>query len=275
MGPSQNVSSQSAAIAMEPQNGISNGEKSSTTEQSISSPDTPLNSPFPENDKSTPEAVSSDAANSSSSISSNVTNESPSTQVMERPTKESYRIPSSVFTKPESGKETEWSVASNESLFSIHLDNTSFSREQFLWNSEENGEASERRMHDLSPVASSRQLAKGGFDGAETSMRDFLRDSKDQNHGVKCNVEVRPGRVSYESTTSAKSFAFPILTGDVDKQPSKKSRPEKKQPQPLPLPLSLPSPQEERESLETPQAEQKVAAPRKWFSCFLCCSSCS
>ncbi|XP_019199882.1 PREDICTED: uncharacterized protein LOC109193498 [Ipomoea nil] len=257
MGPSQNVSSQSAAIAMEPQNGISNGEKSSTTE----------------NDKSTPEAVSSDAANSSSSISSNLTNESPSTQVMERPTKESCRIPPSVFAKQESGKETEWSVASNESLFSIYLDNMSFSRDQFLWNSEELGGSSESRMHDLSPVASSSNLGNGGFDGAETSMREFLRDSKDQNHGGKCKVEVRPCRLSHASTTSGKSFAFPILTGDVDKPPSTKSRPEKKQPQPLPSPSPLP--QQERESLETPQAEQKVAAPKRWFSCFLCCSCCS
>lgn len=215
MEPLQNGTSQSA-IAMEPQHGISNGEKSSTTQQSISSPDTPLDSPLSENDnkydKSTPEAVSNDAANSSSSISSNLTTESPSTQVMERPSKKSYRIPSSVFAKGESRKDTEWSVASNESLFSIQLDNMSFSRDQFIWNSEEHGElgeAYENRMDDLSPVASSRKLTKGGFDAAETSMREFLRDSKEQNH-QKCDAEGRTGRLSHESGTSGKSFAFPM-----------------------------------------------------------------
>lgn len=56
---------------------------------------------------------------------------SPPVQVMGRPTGyDPHRIPSSVFvTKPATAME--WSVASNESLFSIHMGNNSFSREQF------------------------------------------------------------------------------------------------------------------------------------------------
>lgn len=40
------------------------------------------------------------------------------------------RIPSSVFSKPSTPME--WSVASNESLFSIHVGNSSFSRDHFI-----------------------------------------------------------------------------------------------------------------------------------------------
>ena len=39
------------------------------------------------------------------------------------------RIPSSIFTRTKSTSPMEWSVASNESLFSIHMGNSSFSRD--------------------------------------------------------------------------------------------------------------------------------------------------
>ncbi|GAB2270121.1 hypothetical protein Dimus_005029 [Dionaea muscipula] len=58
--------------------------------------------------------------------------QSPPVQVMERPFHDSaYRIPSYVFARNKSGME--WSVASNESLFSINTGNTSFTREQYGW----------------------------------------------------------------------------------------------------------------------------------------------
>lgn len=40
------------------------------------------------------------------------------------------RIPASIFSKPSTPRE--WSMASNESLFSIHVGNTSFSKDQFF-----------------------------------------------------------------------------------------------------------------------------------------------
>ncbi|KAM1102590.1 hypothetical protein ACFX19_011401 [Malus domestica] len=60
--------------------------------------------------------------------------ESPSIQMMDRcgGGYDPYRIPSSVFSRSKSNKELEWSVASNESLFSIHLGNNSFSRDHIL-----------------------------------------------------------------------------------------------------------------------------------------------
>ncbi|KAL7132695.1 hypothetical protein ABFS83_12G091500 [Erythranthe nasuta] len=53
---------------------------------------------------------------------------SPMVQVMERPGDyDPNRIPSSIFSRPSTP--TEWSVASNDSLFSIHIGNNSFSRD--------------------------------------------------------------------------------------------------------------------------------------------------
>ncbi|KAL9227315.1 hypothetical protein vseg_003017 [Gypsophila vaccaria] len=59
--------------------------------------------------------------------------ETPPVQVMERPSDASaYRIPSYVFARDKvSNPNPEWSIASNDSLFSIHTGNTSFSRDQF------------------------------------------------------------------------------------------------------------------------------------------------
>lgn len=52
----------------------------------------------------------------------------PIIQVMERPGDfDPNRIPSSIFSRPSTP--TEWSVASNDSLFSIHIGNNSFSRD--------------------------------------------------------------------------------------------------------------------------------------------------
>lgn len=59
--------------------------------------------------------------------------ESPPVQVMERPADDSgYRIPSYVFASNKSSN-PEWSLASNESLFSIPAGNMSFTRDQFSW----------------------------------------------------------------------------------------------------------------------------------------------
>ncbi|KAK7354325.1 hypothetical protein VNO80_19784 [Phaseolus coccineus] len=57
--------------------------------------------------------------------------QNPPIQVMERPenpsTSSNYRFPSHVFDRHKSKSNTQWSTASNESLFSIQMGNTSFS----------------------------------------------------------------------------------------------------------------------------------------------------
>ncbi|RZC59974.1 hypothetical protein C5167_021733 [Papaver somniferum] len=68
-------------------------------------------------------------------VSSGLVKQSPPIQVMGRTDnfENSYRIPSSVFSRSKSTTPQEWSVASNESLFSIHVGNNSFSREQMAF----------------------------------------------------------------------------------------------------------------------------------------------
>lgn len=57
----------------------------------------------------------------------------PPAQVMERDeVYDPQRIPASVFARSESGVPADWSIASNESLFSLQVGNTSISREQAL-----------------------------------------------------------------------------------------------------------------------------------------------
>lgn len=66
-------------------------------------------------------------------LGSNNLTTSPPTQVMERPSK--YRIPSSVFARSQSST-PDWSSASNDSLFSIHMGNMSFIKDD-VWKSGE------------------------------------------------------------------------------------------------------------------------------------------
>uniref|UniRef100_A0A803L9J7 Uncharacterized protein n=1 Tax=Chenopodium quinoa TaxID=63459 RepID=A0A803L9J7_CHEQI len=76
----------------------------------------------------------SDAAPQTTASSDDTsTLECPPVQVMERPAETSgYRIPSYVFATTKSSH-PEWSTTSNESLFSIHTGNMSFTRDQFSW----------------------------------------------------------------------------------------------------------------------------------------------
>nr|XP_043637778.1 uncharacterized protein LOC122608752 [Erigeron canadensis] len=61
--------------------------------------------------------------------------EIPPIQVMERPTSERYRIPSSVFARKESIN-TGWGMPSNESLFSINMGGMSFrNQDSLVWRS--------------------------------------------------------------------------------------------------------------------------------------------
>ncbi|KAL3529682.1 hypothetical protein ACH5RR_009004 [Cinchona calisaya] len=63
--------------------------------------------------------------------------DSPPMQAMERPTNSKYRIPSHVFARTKSNNPVDWSVTSNESLFSIHMGNMSFTRDQLFLRPEE------------------------------------------------------------------------------------------------------------------------------------------
>lgn len=86
--------------------------------------------------------VKADIASSEPSKGAQVANEDPffnprkipPIQVMDRSDSafDPSRIPSSVFTPNSSNSPMDWSAASNESLFSLHVGNNSFSKDQFF-----------------------------------------------------------------------------------------------------------------------------------------------
>lgn len=90
----------------------------------------------------------------SSSSSGSIT-QSPQVQVMERTsdsnggTPSPYRIPSSVFARTKSSAPQEWSMTSNESVFSIHMGNMSFHKDLYWMN--KSGELSKGAELIISP----------------------------------------------------------------------------------------------------------------------------
>ncbi|RWW01597.1 hypothetical protein BHE74_00045459 [Ensete ventricosum] len=175
--------------------------------------------------------------------------QSPPAQVMEKSddAADPNRIPSSVFARSKSTTPMEWSVASNESLFSIHVGNSSFSKENVV-----------------SPMASYSVHAE----------TDSLQPPAEaEEHAQK---ERRPAEQAALppslSHCSAESFAFPmygsllmhLLTGERKSgsfkgEPGHPLQPEKAEQLPL--------------QTGTPKAAP-AAAESRWFSCFSCCSSC-
>ncbi|URE23427.1 hypothetical protein MUK42_26295 [Musa troglodytarum] len=164
--------------------------------------------------------------------------QSPPVQAMEKSdAADPNRIPSSVFARSKSNTPMEWSVASNESLFSIHVGNSSFSKENVA-----------------SPMAAYSVHAETG------SLQAAAEAATAEEHAHKQQPALPPSL----SHCSAESFAFPILTGERKSgsfkgEPGHPLQPEKAEPLP---------PQ-----TGTPKAAP-AAGESRWFSCFSCCSSC-
>ncbi|GMY15507.1 uncharacterized serine-rich protein C215.13-like [Fagus crenata] len=212
----------------------------------------------------------------------------PPVQVMERPAdpaSSQHRIPSSVFSRTKSTAPLEWSVTSNESLFSIHTGNTSFTKDQFYWfgKSGELGKPGDVNMSgpliDISihqpPTNKSTEIIQKMASSDEVSGVTEVAPSKTTREVIKEYVPPveasHSSSISHRSDWSPKSFAFPILTGDVDKSGSPNVSPEKQKQQSEPQPQS---PKETQSASQTPKAPSTVA-PNRWLSCFSCCLSCS
>ncbi|KAG6757982.1 hypothetical protein POTOM_038313 [Populus tomentosa] len=158
--------------------------------------------------------------------------QSPPLQVMERPGGyDPLRIPSSIFEKNKGTPPMDWSVASNESLFSIHVGNNSFSRDHVLLlgdlgKSGDITKSGELIMFSPLPpremVATDNQSSvpdvesnkqKGGANGiADNTIKD---PAEYQNEENKTNQAVSwkspsTSNNSYGSGDSVKSFSFPI-----------------------------------------------------------------
>ncbi|KAK8587818.1 hypothetical protein V6N13_086790 [Hibiscus sabdariffa] len=208
------------------------------------------------------------------------------------------RIPSAIFSsKPETPNE--WSITSNESLFSIHIGSNSCSKEQFLslYKSGELTKLDEQiiaqggvmpSLKELEEMAVMEESFGKDYSGAKETLTPGVRTSEaaeydghnkdgieDHRHEKKLPAEVhnlRRSRVSGVSDESTLSFAFPVLNGTegggrlssvkigLCNQESK-TRSVKPPQEPEPEQCT------EESKPETPEN----ATSRSWFSCFGCC----
>ncbi|XP_072978070.1 uncharacterized protein [Typha angustifolia] len=198
--------------------------------------------------------------------------QSPPIQVMGRSDcPDPNRIPAAIFTRMKSTVPMEWSVASNESLFSIHMGKSGDLTNYY------------NTPLDYSPINTppgSTPPKVPGVDPKEPqtaeaanaeAMKDVLRAAAEE-HAVKDKPKVAgvhhsdsPSALSEGSVTSYSSFAFPILTGEgrnVSLHGESLHQDTQKDPSQQPPPQADPS-------KEAPNASQQ-----KWFPCFSCCPFC-
>ncbi|XP_040375296.1 uncharacterized protein LOC121053046 isoform X1 [Rosa chinensis] len=225
----------------------------------------------------------------STSRASNVTNglptESPAVQMMERyGGYDPYRIPSSVFdTSNVSNKEIlEWSAASNESLFSLHLGNSSFSRDHILMLSDL-GPTKSSELLEISPrtpppvVETEMSRIEEGRESAAEEVADAnIKDTEHASAENHSEGRVPPAPKSPSlahsrhsdgsglSGTSTRSFAFPMyvyiydlsLTDGTKNSLKLPGDSEEQRPEPPPPPAS-----------RTKKSKKKKT---RWLPCFSC-----
>ncbi|PIN14539.1 hypothetical protein CDL12_12835 [Handroanthus impetiginosus] len=157
------------------------------------------------------------------------------------------RIPASIFSTKVTNP-SEWSVASNESLFSIHMGNNSFSQDQAILfgksgelprldecnSSEDKSSELSSLPSSLSPVmevsaheesdAASCQVSQLENDDSRKSLK-VAPGANMENHAVEKTAPTEvvrlasssTPRLSDESGNSSSSFAFPVLVNDGGK----------------------------------------------------------
>ncbi|CAL0299071.1 unnamed protein product [Lupinus luteus] len=176
-----------------------------------------------------------------------VTHSPPPMQMMCSSGYDPNRIPSSVFSSP---NHMEWSVQSNESLFSIHLGNTSFSRDhvfavndksgEFSWTSDLTSMPNPMILSPAQEVDHDNKQVKRHSVSSDTSeettslvmenehkvespvqAKISMVDQTPKGHSKEVNQAMILGdeaknyhNVSYRSMESDRSFQFPILTMD-------------------------------------------------------------
>ncbi|KAG6635597.1 uncharacterized protein DDB_G0271670-like [Carya illinoinensis] len=234
----------------------------------------------------TPPLVVSSHSNGPSTTDESAT-QFPPVQVMERPgasASVTYRIPSHVFARTKSTA-PDWSVHSNESLFSIHMGNMSFTNEQLLWLSksgelEKPGEAPIsgtfidlssnqppiNQLTDIEPKKSSLNEGSGRNEATATeTMKGDTKENKEDETKESPSLAKKVSHLSSLSTHSdgsTQSFAFPVLIGEREKSDS----------------IKVPAEKQKQPSESQPQSSPVISimpSHKRWLSCFSCCAFCS
>ncbi|XP_048134994.1 uncharacterized protein LOC125315074 [Rhodamnia argentea] len=148
--------------------------------------------------------------------------QSPAIQVMDRSGGYNpYRIPSTVFERSKPSTPVEWSIASNESLFSIHIGNNSFSRDHVTTPTTDLLKFDEPisiSPPPLQEVASLDQIVNmDKTPAANTKSVEFTeavqKENENNAHEETANSPMATwgsSCLSNESRMSAPSFSFPI-----------------------------------------------------------------
>ncbi|KAH6807727.1 hypothetical protein C2S51_028835 [Perilla frutescens var. frutescens] len=197
----------------------------------------------------------------------------PPNQEMERfPT--AYRIPPSVFERNKSSTPADWSGASNESLFSIHMGNMSFANnDNYSWRSGELGPPTASTSEQMfcysahSSAGGAADMRSRELGLAEATMLEVIKENEARSPPPSAS-EVRNTRRSAGSNQSNMSFAFSVAGGDTERIPRSASSNQQ--------PTTKPEPHESPD-VETPAPKEKEApkTQSKWLFCFPCCSYCS
>ncbi|XP_044477690.1 uncharacterized protein LOC123204938 [Mangifera indica] len=205
--------------------------------------------------------------------------ESPPAQVMARADDDNLsvdpnRIPSHVFARTKSNA-LEWSIASNESLFSIHMGNMSFTRDQLSWMGGDiqfSGPLFDLPSMQPPTATSHGNLSLGATEAAAVAtMREVIREN-DSNDKLKLSLPPEDSSLARDAST--KSFAFPILTADEDKSTSVRGSIRGKKQQSLQLEMPKAAEPGTPAPPQRPEANNKAAGRVKRYSCFSCCSIC-
>ncbi|KAM3760944.1 hypothetical protein ACB098_01G231400 [Castanea mollissima] len=192
------------------------------------------------------------------------------------------RIPSSIFaSKPTTPME--WSSASNESLFSIHIGNNSFSRDHFIMF---NRSQELTRTDELIPIPatfpdfteSEHDKSKGANvekdSGVTKASNEITKVVRKESPGDDRKERVNPAggfqnffNLSYHSdasSNSTRSFNFPIYAGDSAAN------------SPRILELEIQQPDQQLLQKSQPLKPQMTSKPTriKWFHCFSCFPRC-
>ncbi|XP_050277469.1 uncharacterized protein LOC126719026 isoform X2 [Quercus robur] len=154
--------------------------------------------------------------------------QSPKIQVMDRSVGyDPSRIPRSVFETSKSTTPMDWSVASNDSLFSLHVGNNSFSKDRmFLFGDFKSDELS--KSGELTKLSSIPSVPKEEIDKKKIKIGGAtLEVDENSNDAAKVSTEAQnlqnvprpavsrnsssPSRNSDDTRNSAESFAFPVF----------------------------------------------------------------
>ncbi|XP_020595270.1 uncharacterized protein LOC110035377 [Phalaenopsis equestris] len=177
------------------------------------------------------------------------------------------RIPMSVFARSTATTSPkEWSVASNESLFSIQLGNSSFSREQGMLLMGRSEDLMSGSLECPPPrVMPARGAIEGNVKLVDVNKMKEVEEEKTTGYPL---IDSISRQSDCSSTTSFGSFAFPVLTREGKSESIKviSKQHAEQQPPPLIHPLNAPT-----AAPSPPLASAKM----RWFPCCFCwCQLC-